>query len=199
MNPTKHDRMNPWMRTAVAALGIAWLALPTPGIAADQPLLDFGAEGVESRVKPAYGCDKQVSTRIVEGTQKKALEVTIQPGPAGYPGVELKPEHGSWDLSAFDHVEAHILNNGDKPLMVALRVDNAGDWKTNPWNCEQATIQPGAEAVIATYFGYSYNRQPGFALNPAAVVNVVFFTKKTDVPLSFRVESVVASGSGKAK
>jgi hypothetical protein len=186
-------------RVAAAALAAALLAFAPPrATAADLPLIDFAAPGAESRVKVGHGCDSQVSTKIAEAAGKKALAISIQPGPAGYPGVEIKPEHGSWDLSAYDHVEVRVVNTGENPALIALRVDNAGNWKSNPWNCEQATLQPGAEATLSTWFGFSYGRQPGFALNPAAVVNVVLFTKKAEVPVSFRVESLVASGSGKA-
>ena len=40
------------------------------------------------------------------------LVITIQPGKASYPGISLKPEGKAWDLSAFGHVEARVVNTG---------------------------------------------------------------------------------------
>ena len=35
------------------------------------------------------------------------------------------------------------MNTGAKPIYVSLRVDNAGDWKDSPWNCEAISLKPG--------------------------------------------------------
>jgi hypothetical protein len=121
-------------------------------------------------------------------------DVTISAGKDGYPGVNLSPLSKPWDFSSYGHIEAQILNTGAKPLNVALRVDNAGNWQDNPWNTESAYLLPGQRATVSTIFGYSYGGKPGFALNPSKIVNLVIFTTKSDQAQSFRIESVVASG-----
>lgn len=119
--------------------------------------------------------------------------VTMAPGADAYPGVALKPAM-PWDLSAFGHVEARVVNTGTKPLVLSLRLDNAGDWRDNPWNTETVTIAPGASATLTTIFGYAYGKKPGYHLDPKAVVNILLFAGKSDVEQSFKVESLVSAG-----
>lgn len=149
-------------------------------------LLDMGS-GVENRLKPN-------ASNVSVAAAGKGVIVTIKPGKEGYPGVSIKPPLNSWNLSAFGHVEARITNTGAKPVMVALRVDNAGDWQTNPWNTESVTLEPGTSEAITTIFGYSYGHKRGFALKPQSVVNVLLFCLKSDDVQSFRIDSLVAAG-----
>jgi beta-glucanase (GH16 family) len=79
--------------------------------------------------------------------------------------------------------------------VVNLRVDNEGDHNTKPWNTESAKVDPGKTVPIKVVFGYHYGYRPGFSLNPAAIKQLVFFTNKTEVPLTFRVDSIVAGGN----
>ena len=122
------------------------------------------------------------------------LVVTIAPGQEGYPGISIKPDGASWDLSNFGHVEARVVNSGAKPLSLSLRVDNDGNWQDNPWNTESATLKPGEAGSVTTIFGYSYGRKPGYALKSSAVSNILFFAGKSDEAQSFRIESLTASG-----
>lgn len=152
-----------------------------------------GLDLESSRAEP--GCDQvNARGRVLEGSLK--LEVTIQPGTNGYPGFFLKPKAGgSWDLSAFGHVEAVVSNTGAEDLRVFLRVDNQGDWKKNPWNTESIEIPPGGSRALRVVFGYSDGQKPGFKLNPASIPQVMFFTGKTDKPKSFRIASLTAGGT----
>ena len=157
-------------------------------------LLDMGA-GVEKRVSVSSG---QVSVSSTE-PNAPGLQVTIQPGKEEYPGIAVKPTGAPWNLSAFGHVEAQIVNTGQKPLFLALRVDDAGDWSTNPTNTESITLKPGESGVIKTIFGYSYGYKPSHALKSTAVVNLLLFTTKTDSELSFRLTSLSAGGASGEK
>jgi len=153
-------------------------------------LLDVGP-GVEKRVSVSSG---QVH---VSSTPPNApgLQVTIQPGKEEYPGIAIKPAGAPWNLAPFGHVEAQIVNTGQKPLFLALRVDDAGDWSTNPTNTESITLKPGESGVIKTIFGYSYGYKPSHVLKSSAVVNLLLFTTKTDSELSFRLTSLSAGGA----
>ncbi|OGV39070.1 MAG: hypothetical protein A2X48_18090 [Lentisphaerae bacterium GWF2_49_21] len=157
-------------------------------------MIDFSASGIETRIKPANQSESQVEFKIADGEKGKVLDVTFKPGPTGYPGLEIKPEGGKWDLSAFGHVEAQVSNIGQNPMLVALRIDNAGDWKDNPWNTEQANLKPGETKVIKLIFGYQYGQKPGYALNPSAIVNVLLFTGKVGKESIIRLESFIAAG-----
>jgi len=156
-----------------------------------KPLLAVSADGVGNRLAPT---SDQVTVARSQDPNAPGLVVTIQPGKESYPGTDLKPEGASWDLSAFGHVEARIANTGAKPISVSLRVDNAGDWRDEPWNTESVSLKPGASGTVRTIFGHSYGHKPGYALKPAAVVKVMLFAGKSDVVQSFRIESIQAGG-----
>ena len=134
------------------------------------------------------------SDQVTLASTPQGVSVAIAPGKDGYPGVGIKPSGGVWDLSQFGHVEARIVNTGDKTLSVSLRVDNAGEWKDNPWNTESARIAPGEIGVVKVIFGYAYGQKPNFALDPSKVVNMVLFTDKAKDAQSFRLESLSAAG-----
>lgn len=191
-----------WACGAVALLPLAMRCLaPTqaqiltsaaskPPAAASKPLLDLTAPDVEQRLTPT-------STQVTvtrNPNPAPGVAVTIAPGQEGYPGVKLSFQDAPLDLSGYGHVEARLVNTSAKPISVALRVDNAGNWQDNPWNTEGIDLQPGAAGTVTTIFGYSYGHKPGYALKPVAVVNILLFTLKADVAQSFRLESLVAAG-----
>jgi len=177
--------------SGVAASAAQKPALPIAGArrADVLSLLDLGA-GVEKRVSVSSGQVSVASTLPASS----GLQVTIRPGNEGYPGIAIKPAGAPWNLAAFGHVEAQIVNTGQKPLSLALRVDDAGDWSTNPTNTESITLNPGESGVLKTIFGYSYGYKPSHALKSSAVVNLLLFTTKTDSELSFRLTSLTAGG-----
>ena len=187
---------------------IAFLLLPTvclvsaaraetPAVAPAKPLLDLsGAAGdIQNRVTPTWGTKDQVSVAPSRDTTAPGLLVTVQPGKASYPGIDLKPEGAkSWDLLAFGHVEARVVNTGSQTLVFALRVDNEGDWHKAPWNTEQIRLQPGAKGTVSVIFGCQFGHKRGYPLNPGAVVNVEMFAFKSDAMQSFRIELLQAGG-----
>ena len=164
-----------------------------PSSAATKPLLD-PASSVAKRLTPQFGSESQVAAKLSQDPAAPGLVLTIQPGKAGYPGIGLKPEGKAWVLSAFGHVEARVVNMSAKPALFALRVDNAGDWQSNPWNAEQAYLKPGERATVTVVFGHQYGHKPGYRLNPKEVVNILMFTAKADSVVTFRIESLVAAG-----
>ncbi|BCM94093.1 beta-glucanase [Abditibacteriota bacterium] len=159
-----------------------------PLVATDsKSLLDL-SEGVERRVVPS---SEQVEVRrVAEG-----LAIAIVPGKESYPGLSIRPEGGVWNLANYGHVEARLVNTGIKDISLNLRVDNAGDWKDNPWNTESVYLKPGESKTLKTIFGYAYGQKPSYPLKPDAVVNLLVFAGKSDTIQSFRIEAVTAAGS----
>ncbi len=135
-----------------------------------QQLLDLGSD-IQKRLTPHSGSSDQVSAAISKDAAAPGLVVTIQPGKADYPGIGLKPEGKAWDLSAFGHVEAQVVNTGSKDLLFILRVDNKGDWHDSPWSTEYTSLKPGQRGTVTVIFGHSYGHQPTYPLNPKEVVN----------------------------
>lgn len=134
------------------------------------------------------------SEQVTVTSVPQGVAIAIAPGKDGYPGVNVKPPGGAWDLSQFGHVEARVTNTGDKTLSISLRLDNAGEWKDNPWNTESQSIKAGETGVVKVIFGYGYGLKKSFALNPAKIVNLVLFAGKSKEAQSFRLESLIADG-----
>lgn len=179
--------------TYLAFLAAALVLLPSCIVRAQTPtrtLVEWTPD-VEKRLTPTPG---QVTVARSQDPAAPGLVVRIQPGKDGYPGVRIKPEGSAWDLSSFGHVAARVVNTGSKPLYLVLRVDDAGDWRKEPWNAEGITLPPGEAGTVKTIFGYSYGYKPGYALKPKAVVGVLLFTTAPDGERSFRIESLVAGG-----
>ena len=186
-------RRGGWLAVLAGTAGVVWAVSAGAGRAAEpvaKTLLDVGAEGAARRL--VASCAQVSAAAAREG--KRGVVVTIQPGPQAWPGARVEPKTGPWDLSAFGHVEATIVNTGAKPISVSLRVDNAGDWRKGPWNCESVYLRPGASGTVVTIFGYSYGRKPGYKLKPAAVTGVLLFCNKSGAVQSFRIESLRAAG-----
>jgi hypothetical protein len=97
-------------------------------------LLDLSSPNVENRFTPN-------SQEVLVGRSKDVsvpgVVVTIHPGTESFPGVNLKPEKGVWDLSQYGHFEARVVNTGAKTLKFGIRVDNA-NWMDS--NCENYYI-----------------------------------------------------------
>jgi hypothetical protein len=167
----------------LAASLIACLLVPAALAAAETKyaVFDPTAEHPERKFTP--DCD-QVAI-------KPGLLVTINPGAAGYPGIDL---HGNWDFDGFSHVEARVTNTGSSAIDLSLRVDNGGDWHNSPWDTEASRIEAGQTGTITVYFGYAYGDKPGYKLDPKAVVNLKLFTAKTSQRLTFRIDGIFVGG-----
>lgn len=178
---------HPFLRL-IATLVFAASSVSTADGGDPYSLLETDAAGA-ARLVPS---SRKVTAAVGKGG---GIEVSIQSGGGGYPGVALKPEDKeAWDLSKFGHIEARVVNTGAARLALSLRVDNAGDWQDNPWNTESLTLAPGESGSIVTVFGHSFGGKPGFPLKPAAVTGVLLFAAGSDAPQSFRIEGLQAAG-----
>jgi beta-glucanase (GH16 family) len=79
-------------------------------------------------------------------------------------------------------------------LTIYIRVDNPGDWHSSPWDQDDATIAPGQTAKVTVYMGYSWGN-PGYAINPSKISQVLLFISKPSAPVTFQVLSVKATGA----
>ena len=172
------------------------MAAASPALAASTPLVDLSAAGTEQRV---VAKNNQVTVARSDDAGTPGVIVTVQPGADAYPGVTIKPESPTWDLSAFGHVEAKVTNLGDAPLALVLQIDNAGDWHNAPWNAEQVTIKPGASGTVSVIFGFTYGHKPGYPLKSAEISRALVFVKKSDAVQSFRIDSIIAAGEAGEK
>ena len=147
-------------------------------------LLEMKA-GAENRLSPS---SKQVT--VTGPATAPGVVVAIQPGNEEYPGVRLQPDSGTWNLSKFGHLEARVVNLGEKPLALNLRVDNPNGEN----NTENAYLNPGETRTIVTIFGFAFGKKPAYPLKPDAVSAVLIFATKSSALQSFRIESLQAAG-----
>lgn len=167
----------------LAAMALSLWAADVP----TKPLLDISADGV-TQLKP----NEPVSLAFDAATP--GIMVTVQPSPSSYPGVLLRPQGGTWDLSAFGHVAAKLTNTGQTPVEVCLRLSNEGNRKDKPWSADKLALQPGESGTLKVYFGYSWGKA-GYALNPEAISEALLYVSDGSVAQSFRIGKLVAAGT----
>jgi len=118
---------------------------------------------------PALAAENGASVTV----DKEGVHLAF-PASKGYPGFDLAAPDGTWDLSGFKGVAVEIANDGGAKVGVSVRVENAGDWKTSPWNAQTSWINAGAAGTVTVIFGENFGK-PGFALDPAAVKKIKIF------------------------
>ena len=97
----------------------------------------------------------EVEAVLGEDPALPGLMVKVQSGQESYPGVHIKPKGGPWNLAAYGHVQARMVNTGSKAISVSLRVDGQtaeGEWASKT---ESTTIQPGGTGLAKVYFGFA--------------------------------------------
>ena len=164
-------------------------------------LLAVGARSDGPAIAPKFLLDTARVGGQTEGVTTElfgnALFVNLPGGPAGYPGVTLVPKTGEvWDLSPWGRIDARITNTCDENLHISLRVDNPGDWRTNPWNAESVFLKPGDTQIVSVYFGYSYGHKPAdYVVDSSRVSALLVFAGKSDKDRSFIVEDLQGAGA----
>lgn len=166
-------------------------AAVAPSAEGGKALLAFEAKAVAKQVRASD--QDAVEVALTGQGAKSALQVTCKAGAKGYPGVTIAAPGDSWDLSTVGHVEVRVENTGASAIDVTLRVDNPGDWKTNPWNAEHAGIAPGGSGTVRVRFGYSFGKA-GFALDPKRVNQVLVFVGGKAEAQSFRIQALTVGG-----
>jgi len=165
----------------------------------------------EGAVKPLIDLSKPDSVRLsaqdkaavglAAGGGGKVVKVTWPAG-TGYPGVHVRPTGGeggtAWDISGFAWVAARIHNPTDHDIHVLLRVDNAGDWRAEPWNTQPSLAPAGQTRDLKVWFGYSHGNT-AFALDPSKVVAVLAFVMNPTQAGTFHIEGLAAGGKAGEK
>lgn len=157
-----------------------------------KPLIDLSSAEIVQQFKTSGASSSQVN--IAHSTQ--GVDVTVQPGTAQYPGFEYRPAGGNLDLSSYGHIELKVTNTGAKPVSISLRIDNK-ETERGPAgsNTESLAVKPGQTGLLTLYFGYSFGKNPGFALRSSEITNILIFSGKSPEQQSYRIESVVAAGA----
>ena len=195
-----------------ALIVLAVLSVGGTGVMADEPLLTFDKAFDAGKVRTNGGA----GVALIESDQGTALRVTTGHA-AEWPGIELTPPAGRWDLSKATHLFVEVRNAGDHEVVVQCRVDNPGvvDGSTN---CVtgQTKLAPGRSGTIKVELrrrrpewikvdlfgmrGYPWGNavtadpKDPHAIDAANVVNLVIFVAKPTVDHVFEISGVRAVG-----
>ncbi|MDQ3813728.1 MAG: glycoside hydrolase family 16 protein, partial [Armatimonadota bacterium] len=150
------------------------------------------------KVTAAIRTEGGATVSVAEADGAKVLQAQFPAG-NGYPGFEMPVTEGGWNLSAFGGAQVDVTNTGESEVVVALRVDNEGDWKKSPWNTESVSLKPGETKTIQVTFGKSYGGNPGFALNPANIIAFKIFAVQPKQAATVVVKNLKAFGTPAAK
>jgi len=171
-------------------------------LAALVPSLPLGAAPLSllgSDTKTGPSSTQVTFSASAEGSSAGAIDVKIEPGKEGYPGVSLKSPTAVWDLKEYGHVSAKITNTGSEKMSIALRIDESKGQGNAPWNAENLYLQSGESGTVKVIFGHSYGHKQSYPFKSHAVAQVLIFTSASKATQSFRIDSVVADGPADEK
>ncbi|MEY3896626.1 MAG: hypothetical protein RLZZ214_2146, partial [Verrucomicrobiota bacterium] len=134
--------------------------------------------------------DHSDSTAVLENGK---IKVTFAAG-SNYPNIQFPVPKGGWNLDAFGCIEVTITNPNDRKVNVLLRVDNPGDWKTEPWNTENTPVNAGETKTVKVTFGQQ-NGAPAFPLNPKRVAGIQIFLERPKADTVLILSNLKAAGS----
>ncbi len=145
----------------------------------------------------SYKTENGASVSIADEGGSPVLKMSF-PKSGSYPGVDMKPMGGKWDLSAFSGVQAEVVNTTSTSLGVGLRVDNPGNWKKSPWNSQTSWIGAGKSGTVTVTFGESYG-QPAYNLDAGNVANIKMLVDKPKAEGALLIKSIKPVGTASPK
>jgi len=175
----------------------------TPSAAAPSAAVAVGT-GVDSTFSPSIGGElldlakadalagfnHSDSTAVIENGK---IKVTFAAG-SNYPNIQFAVPKGGWNLDAFGCIQLTVTNPNDRKVQVFLRVDNPGDWKTEPWNTENTPVNAGETKTVKLTFGQQ-NGAPAFPLNSKRISAIQMFLEKPKADTTLILSDLKASGS----
>ncbi|WP_269540610.1 family 16 glycosylhydrolase [Cerasicoccus fimbriatus] len=181
------------MRKLNALLLLAFSISGLNSHAADtQEILDLDSPTITESIKPS---SSQVTVEESTNASEPGVIMTVTPGSENYPGIEFQPTTGtSWDLSNYGHVAVTVTNIGKESMSVSLRVDNAYEAGSSPWNTENTYLKEGQTKTIKVIFGYANGNKPSYKLDPAKITRILVFTGKVKDERKLLIQSLVAGG-----
>lgn len=144
-------------------------------------VIDLSKPEAAQQAVPSHA---EVSAKAVEN----GIEVSVQPGPANYPGISIAPKEEAFDLAGTGFVEVNVTNTSTVIINVTLRVDSGTNNATG-----SAYLKPGETGKARAFFD-----SPGKGSNPLDAAKVskilLFIGKNEKVERSFRINTLAAGG-----
>lgn len=197
-------------RSTAAALlhaGILAILLLTnsPAKAAEMVLFDFKPPFDASKVPVT---DATATLSRVGRTQALRVETGHH---ETWPGISLKPQQGTWDLTAFDRVTLSLSNIGPDKLTAHCRVDNTGADGTKHCLTESIALNPGTAGTLQVRLiraasdklggklfglrGYPVAVGGDGTVDPRLITQLLVFVSKPATNHSFEITRVRAEGT----
>lgn len=135
------------------------------------------------------------NVKVSLDTASGAPAIKAEFAPDNYPNVKFPCAGLGWNLQAFSGVQVELTNKGPAKVRAALRVDNPGDWKLEPWNTQMSYVEPGETKVLQLIFGQD-GGAPGFDLDPTRITGIQVFLERPKQPTTLLIRDLKAFGSG---
>jgi hypothetical protein len=172
---------------------------------AEKMLFTFDSVSANSRIV----CTDATIMKV-EGTKGPALRIATNHS-FTWPGIQIKPASGSWDLSNWSYVAVDVQNMGTNEVEISLRVDDPNADGENHCANGGITLLPGEIATLRTNFkrsGYASSNislfgmrsnPDGFegqdAINVDNVVRLLVFVSEPTENHVFEISNIRAEGT----
>ncbi len=125
-------------------------------------LLNLKSPDIAKRMSANQSSD-QVTAAVSKDPAAPGLVITIQPGKADYPGMNLKPERqGVGPLGLRPRRGPRGEHRFQDGPVCPPRGQRRAIGRTGPWNTEQVYLKPGERATVTVIFGHQYGHKPGY-------------------------------------
>ena len=132
----------------LAVLLLAWPAT-TVVTAAELPatklFVDF-EEATGIKMTPV-----QAESKLVRIDGNRVLQITTKAADS-WPGVQIEPRAGKWDLAGFEAVKMDVVNPQDVAVRVLLSVKNPGSDGRKNCNTESVSVPTNGRATLVLPF-----------------------------------------------
>jgi len=157
--------------------------------AAPLPLLDLNSPDAAKQVSPSGQDNAEIK---VDGGK---LAFTMTPTDKNkWPGIAVKPDGGTWDLSPYGYVDVKIKNLGAEDVTVAVRLDDSSKLvNSGAWITAVQKLKANENSTVRLYLtDLTYGRK--YILQKPYVSQLLIFGNNLKGATTLVVESIVADG-----
>ena len=210
------------LSAVILMFALLLMALPAPmAIAVEEPHTDTGENtpvkmlfNFEGTLDTAVIPQRDVTARVVPWGDSQALRLDFARAQA-WPGIDLVPADGPWDLSSQAWIELEVTNVGKTKGRLYCRADNPGaDGKSN-CNTGSIDLKTGEKGKLRVEFhrktsapeslrifgvraGPFGTETKGATLDTSSVTQLVIFVGRPKTDHSFVIDNIRAGGSYEA-
>jgi endoglucanase len=133
---------------------------------------------------------EEAEAAVIPGKAGSALQITTE-AKASWPGVNIFPRQGKWDLTGFDRVEMGVTNPQDVPIKVLLNINNPGADGREHCNVASVEVPAGRSMTLVVPFG-TWHGDPTHPLDQQNIVSLKVMLDQPGRGHRFMVENIRA-------